>query len=204
MKRIHAYAKALAVAAPIAAFGYFGCSDNDSDVVNTQSPGEVATAEMHGYTDSLIRGAIVFSTQGDSLMVQGSISGLISGQVYGIHVHQSGNCSAPDSSGQHFGFGLEPHGNPFDSLGKHHRGDLPNVAANSGGVASIRFTTKALSLAAGDRLVAGSSVVLDARADDYLTQPDGNSDGRIACGIIGNGTPVKDTTGTTGGTPSHP
>jgi Cu-Zn family superoxide dismutase len=196
MKPLPHFAAGLSAAA-LAALLCSGCSTSNGYGTGgtSQLPYDQVTAEIQGYTDGNIRGTAQFITVRDSLRVLSSVSGLTPGASYAIHVHQFGNCSAPDSSGDHFGAPAEPHGNPLDPLGQHHRGDLPNLVVDSNGVGHSDITTTALSLLPGDRSVHGRSVVVHALADDYVTQPAGNSDGRIACGIIGAGTPIRDTTG---------
>jgi superoxide dismutase, Cu-Zn family len=178
--------KSMVLALPLAAICFAGCWDDDSSTnPNTASLNTQATAPIRGYTDSTLRGTINFLEEGDSILVQGSVSGLTPGMTYAIHVHQFGNCSAPDSSGDHFAGAGERHGNPFDSLPLHHRGDLPSLQANGSGVGLINFMTNAMNLGTDSTSVLGRSVVVHALPDDYITQPAGGSDGRIACGVIG-------------------
>lgn len=173
-------------------------SDNGND--NVLLPGRsdtaAAAASVRGFGDSALRGAVRFRQEGDSVRVTAAIAGLQPGKVYAIHVHQFGNCSSPEAPGEHFALSGERHGDPFDSLPAHHRGDLPNLQVGAAGIGQMDFMTAAFSLDSADsNSIVGRSVVVHADPDDYVSQPDGNSDGRIACGVIalGNG---NDTAGT--------
>lgn len=207
MKRFHFRPRRLALALPLAGLCFLGCWDDDDDDGNGLGGGgggtNSAQAEMHGYLDSAIHGAVRFDEDGDSMHVRALIKGLVAGGIYGIHVHEVGNCSTPEASGEHF-LSTEPHGNPFDTAGTHHRGDLPNVVADSAGIGHMEFTTSEIDLNSSDRSVVNRAVVMHAFPDDYLSQPAGNSGTRIACGVIllttqpdtlGVGGGVIDTTG---------
>ncbi|MDB5050225.1 MAG: sodC [Fibrobacteres bacterium] len=228
MKALPLRMKTLAIAAPLAGLLMAGCwndNDNDSGTSPTsQFPlaSAMATAAIRGYTDSNLTGTVTFKELGDSILVQGTVSGLFPGTQYAIHVHQFGNCTSPEASGGHFASAGEIHGNPFDTLPSHHRGDLPNLQVDTNGVGHFEiitgvFTLSTVTALAGgpikdsaadldtaSRSVLGRSVVVHALPDDYMTQPAGGSDGRIGCGIIGlvTGNPTdttvikNDTTGT--------
>lgn len=113
------------------------------------------------------------------------VKGISPGE-HGIHVHEVGNCSPPfTSAGAHY--------NP---LGKHHglknpegahAGDLPNIIVNDRGEGYLDTTTDILTLSPGPITVFdsdGSTVVVHAGPDDHVSDPAGNSGGRIACGVI--------------------
>jgi Cu-Zn family superoxide dismutase len=69
-------------------------------------------------------------------------------------------------------------------------GDLPNVEVPANGVLSATVTLPAASLftppgTPGALLDAdGAALVIHAAADDYVTDPSGNSGARIACAVI--------------------
>jgi superoxide dismutase, Cu-Zn family len=115
-------------------------------------------------------------------------SGLPHG-IHGIHVHAVGRCDAPtfETAGGHWNPAGRKHGtnNPAGP----HAGDLPNVDVASNGVLSTTVTLAGASLTgmgnAGTVLDAdGAALVLHAKADDYSTDPSGNSGARIACAVI--------------------
>jgi Cu-Zn family superoxide dismutase len=194
------FARNLVIGATIslAALHFSGCDDDANAITGAVLPGQgdtlTAQAQVRGYTDSSIRGTVWFQHRGDSVTVTAAIAGLVPGKAYAIHVHQIGNCRAPDSSGDHFAAG-EIHGNPFDTLGAHHRGDLPNLQVGPAGLGQTVFKTRAFNLDSGNaNSVLCRSVVVHMNADDYVSQPAGNSGARIACGVIDASSPA-DTVG---------
>ena len=115
-------------------------------------------------------------------------SGLPHGN-HGVHVHAVGRCDPPDfaSAGPHWNPAGRKHGasNPAGP----HAGDLPNVEVAANGVLGAAVTLPGASLTAvgpaGALLDAdGASIVLHAAADDYATDPSGNSGARSACAVI--------------------
>ena len=102
--------------------------------------------------------------------------------VHGIHVHLVGACDGPgfESAGEHVASGDE-HGVMTDT--GPHPGDLPNLVVQSDGVVAMDAFAPALTM---DMIFDedGSAVVIHANADDYTTQPAGNSGDRIACAVI--------------------
>lgn len=103
--------------------------------------------------------------------------------VHGIHVHSVGGCDPPDfaSAGPHWNPAGRQHGmnNPQGP----HAGDLPNVEVAANGVLGATVVLPGASMA---NLIDadGAALVLHAQADDYVTDPSGNSGARIACAVI--------------------
>ncbi len=109
--------------------------------------------------------------------------------IHGIHVHSVGRCDPPrfDSSGPHFNPTGARHG--FNNPAGPHRGDIPNVTVSANGVLQEAVSLPGASFASlldAD----GAALVIHARADDYETDPSGNSGDRIACGVISLSTPA--------------
>ena len=110
--------------------------------------------------------------------------------IHGIHVHSVGRCEGPEftSAGSHWNPANRKHGtgNPQGP----HAGDLPNVEVSANGVLGQAVTLAGATLtgpagAAGILLDAdGAALVVHAAADDYVTDPSGNSGTRIACAVI--------------------
>lgn len=112
-------------------------------------------------------------------------SGLPAG-VHGVHIHTTGKCEGPAfaSAGGHLNPAGHQHGkgNPAGS----HLGDLPNLTVDGHGngelvqVMSVDTATLRAQLLDAD----GAAVVVHADADDYHTDPSGNSGARIACAVL--------------------
>jgi Cu/Zn superoxide dismutase len=110
---------------------------------------------------------------------------------HGIHFHAVGKCDGPDfmTAGAHFNPTSKQHG--AKSPQGPHLGDLPNLpidastAAQSGYAATL--TTKMVTLSAGPASIFdadGTALVIHANPDDEMTDPSGNSGGRIACAVL--------------------
>lgn len=130
-------------------------------------------------------GRAVLSEQGPGTRIEMDVRGLPPG-VKGVHVHEVGSCVPPfESAGAHFNPESKKHGtmNPAGA----HAGDLPNIEIAGNGTGRLVTVTSRFTLAPGPTSVLdanGSAIVIHAAADDYRTDPTGNSGGRIACGVI--------------------
>ncbi len=142
-----------------------------------------ATATLAPASGSSVTGTVTFAQQGETVLVTADVSGLKPG-AHGFHVHEKGDCSAPDatSAGGHFNPTSQPHGNPKDDA--HHKGDLPALVADANGNAKLKFEFGPATLSPGQLDLMGRAVVVHADPDDYKSQPAGNSGARIACGVI--------------------
>jgi len=105
---------------------------------------------------------------------------------HAIHFHQVPKCEAPDfkSAGGHFNPETKKHG--FDNPDGHHAGDMKNFTVGADGKAKIQLADADVTLKDGPHslLSNGSAIVVHAKADDYKTDPSGNSGDRVACGVI--------------------
>jgi superoxide dismutase, Cu-Zn family len=131
---------------------------------------------------------------GDVDLVQTPAGVLIKLQLKGIapgehafHVHAVGKCDAPsfESAGPHFNPTNHKHGM---MAGEGHAGDMPNLHVPQSGELSVEVFNPAISLDKGKPNSVfdndGSSLVIHAKADDYKSDPAGNSGDRIACGVL--------------------
>lgn len=148
-------------------------------------PVDAARVALSPASGSLVSGRIEVRPMGDGVHFTGDIGGLAPNSVHGMHVHDKGDCSAADASsaGGHFNPTAQPHGRA--GSGAHHTGDLPNITADSAGVAHVDVHLDGASLGGGrSGDIFGRALVVHAQADDYASQPAGNSGARIACGVI--------------------
>jgi Cu-Zn family superoxide dismutase len=132
-----------------------------------------------------VRGTLRLRHDGQAVRVSGELTGLTPNAKHGFHVHEFGDCSAPDgaSAGAHFAPEGHPHGAP--DPGAHHAGDLGNVQADAEGKAKVDVKVPGLTLATGDRALIGRSLIVHAQPDDLTSQPSGNAGARVGCGVIG-------------------
>lgn len=132
-------------------------------------------------------GQAVLTEAADGLTFKIKAEGLPPGE-HGIHVHEKGECTPPsfESAGSHFNPTDKEHG--FNNLKGFHLGDLPNVEVGPDGRLEAVVTTAELTLKPSQQNSIldndGSALVIHEKADDYKTDPSGNSGDRIACGVI--------------------
>jgi Cu-Zn family superoxide dismutase len=147
---------------------------------------EKATVQLAPTQGNNVTGTLSAESVADGVHFTGTVQGLKPNGQFGFHVHENGDCSAPDASsaGAHFNPTQAQHGDP--SVGAtHHTGDMLNLRSDDQGNANVDTTAKGATLADGQpNNVIGKAVVVHASADDYATQPSGNSGARIACGVI--------------------
>lgn len=91
---------------------------------------------------------------------------------FGMHIHENGNCSLPfDKTGEHYNPYLTPHPD--------HAGDMPPLLGNNGYAYSV-FYTERFNVAD----IIGRAIVIHDKADDFSSQPSGNSGAKVGCGVI--------------------
>ena len=136
-------------------------------------------AALEPANGSNVKGEVTFSQDGRHVRVTGEITGLKPG-LHGLHLHEKGDCSAPDASsaGGHFNPEGKKHGGPTSA--ERHAGDIGNVTANRSGTATVDSTLTGVSLAS----LTGKGLVVHAKADDEKSDPAGNSGARVACGVV--------------------
>jgi Cu-Zn family superoxide dismutase len=126
--------------------------------------------------------AVLTETEGGVRVVL-VVEGIAPGD-HGAHVHEKGDCSAPDaeSAGGHFNPAGLPHGMPGED--KHHLGDLGNITIGQDGKGKLDVVARGASLKAGDPAsFVGRAIIVHGNRDDG-GQPTGNAGGRVGCGVI--------------------
>ena len=119
-----------------------------------------------------------YRTPYDGVLVEAQIFGLPnirtqgSSDFYGMHIHEYGDCTRPFAqAGNHY--------NPGQTAHPQHAGDLPPLLGNQGYAYTVFYDKRFLL----DEIV-GKSVIIHRMADDFHTQPSGDSGDRIGCGVI--------------------
>jgi Cu-Zn family superoxide dismutase len=146
--------------------------------------GPRAQAKLEARSGSAVEGVVAFRPADGGLVAEVDIRGLTPNSEHGFHVHEKGDCSAPDASsaGGHFNPGGQPHGMP--GSGAHHAGDIQNLRADANGAVRTEVKLPGLTIVGGPTSIIGRAVVVHRDPDDYTSQPAGNSGPRIACGVI--------------------
>ena len=107
---------------------------------------------------------------------------------HGFHIHQTGKCEGAakfTTAGGHFSASGQEHG--YHSGKGPHAGDLPNLIVPESGSLKQQVFAHGVTLGAGESSLFdadGSSLVIHAKADDYRSQPAGDSGDRIACAVF--------------------
>jgi Cu-Zn family superoxide dismutase len=142
-----------------------------------------AVAVLHPTQGYEVRGRVTFTLRESGIEIVADIEGLAAGQ-HGFHVHELGDCTAPDgtSAGGHFNPEGMPHAAPSDA--ERHVGDLGNLTADDTGMAHYERTDGVISLS-GTHSIIGRAVIVHAGEDDLTSQPTGSAGPRVACGVIG-------------------
>jgi Cu-Zn family superoxide dismutase len=144
-----------------------------------------AQASLTGASGSSVNGELRLTAQGSGVTIVGEMSGLNPRAEHGFHVHERGDCSAPDatSAGEHFNPGHMDHGPPTETA--RHLGDLPNIGADSEGRATVSANLADATLHdGGPNDLVGKAFIVHEKRDDYITQPSGDAGAPIACGIV--------------------
>lgn len=144
----------------------------------------VATAQMNPTQGNTAAGTLQLAATDSGVRVTGRLSGLEPNSTHGLHIHEKGDCSAPDatSAGEHFAPLQHPHGAPGADT---HVGDLGNVQADAQGNAEVDANAVLAQLGGGVPTdVKGKAVIVHAQRDDLTSQPSGDAGDRIACGVI--------------------
>lgn len=142
-----------------------------------------AMAELAPTKGNTAKGTVSFTSRGDRLLVVADVSGLSPGG-HGFHIHEKGDCSADDatSAGGHFNPLGKPHADPASH--DRHAGDMPMLMADASGNARLNTEIDLATIGGGSTDIVGRSVIVHKDADDFKTQPTGNSGARVACGVI--------------------
>lgn len=136
-------------------------------------------------SDGTPAGTAMIVERGNSLFLMVDATGLPPGE-HGLHLHQTGKCDRPsfESAGGHLNPANRAHG--LRSPNGAHLGDLPNITATAAGTAKTEQALVGASTTLLQQMfdADGTTILIHADPDDYVTDPSGNSGSRIVCGIV--------------------
>ncbi|WP_240315636.1 superoxide dismutase family protein [Sporosarcina sp. PTS2304] len=160
---------------------------NEDAVVEQEETMTEVVAPVHN-TDGDSIGTVTLTEGPSGVSMKVDVTGLTPGE-HGMHFHETGVCTAPDfkaSAGGHFNPTDVEHG--FDNPKGHHSGDLENLVADEEGNASVEITADVVTLEMGkDNSLLdddGTALIIHEGADDYKTDPAGDSGAPFACAEI--------------------
>ncbi|MBI4460888.1 MAG: superoxide dismutase family protein [Acidobacteria bacterium] len=160
-----------------------GCGPAQQPAEQSAAPAtRTAQATLRPTEGNRVEGTVHFEEDMGEMHVEFHVTGLTPGK-HGFHIHETGDCSAPDASsaGGHFNPDGTPHGAP--DAAQHHAGDLGNIEPDSTGMAMADIHSTSLALEGANSII-GKAVIVHAGEDDLTSQPDGNAGPRLACGVI--------------------
>jgi Cu-Zn family superoxide dismutase len=136
-------------------------------------------------SNSSVAGTATFTEKKGKVTFEAKLTGLKPG-VHAIHIHEKSDCSAADgsSAGGHWNPTFKKHGKWGE--GEYHKGDIGNFTADENGNGTITLTTEEWCIGCGDpaKDILGKGLIVHQGADDFVTQPTGNSGERVACSAI--------------------
>jgi superoxide dismutase, Cu-Zn family len=167
----------------IAALSLSACAQIDKGTVRSDIRLS-AFAVLKNKDDAKLGSAfIIQSKYGLELNVK--LAGLTPGK-YGMHLHEVGKCDGPDfkTAGMHWNPAGKQHGrdNPMGA----HSGDMPNITISADKKGSLSVALEGAQMEGVNGLfdADGTSIIIHASADDFRTDPSGNSGARMICGVL--------------------
>ena len=128
-----------------------------------------------------INGRVTFYGTPKGVLVGVEVTGLpqadeCANEFLGFHIHEGASCG---SGGSNAFASAGMHYNQGNCMHPAHAGDLPSLLVNKGQVFMV-FLTDNFAI----RDIVGKTVVIHSKADDFRSQPAGDSGTRVACGEI--------------------
>jgi len=155
-------------------------------ITTAEGPAAIGTtleATFQPKSGSKLSGTATLSETPEGVKGALAVEGISPGE-HGVHVHEKGDCSAPDgaSAGDHFNPETHPHALP--STSPRHLGDLGNITVGADGKGTLEIVATDANLKAGDpNSFAGRAIIIHEKKDDG-GQPTGNAGGRSGCAVI--------------------
>ncbi|MEO0441367.1 MAG: superoxide dismutase family protein [Pseudomonadota bacterium] len=163
------------------ALGSCGSAEEEMEI----GADSIARAQLTA-ADGTSHGEVIVAEGDGGLIVRIDATGFAPG-AKGVHIHAIGQCDGPDfkSAGGHWNPEGKQHG--FDNPEGAHKGDFVNLDIGPDGTGMLESTIEGTTLKDGANALLdedGAAFVVHEGPDDLVTDPSGDSGGRIACGVF--------------------
>jgi superoxide dismutase, Cu-Zn family len=161
--------------------------------LTTTAPADAAASKARATAklialDGKPAGEAHFQQTSHGVLIELEVHGLAPG-AHAVMLHMTASCDPRKlftSAGPDLTFDpTKLHG--YFTKGGPRPGDLPNQFAGADGVLHASLLSNQFSLGNGKKTIFdrdGASIIVNAKGDDYASQPDGNAGPRVACGTI--------------------
>ncbi len=152
---------------------------------HTMQEDVLAKANMQGKSGQNVSGHVLLRQTDEGVSMSLDLQGLPANSTHAFHVHQTGDCSAPDakSAGGHFNPDNHDHGAP--SQDDVHAGDMGNIQSDAQGRVQTTLVNDRINLYKADNhSVLNRALIVHATEDHFDVQPSGNAGPRVSCGVI--------------------
>lgn len=160
-------------------------TSNEQEILADEKPQTIEVELLN--TDGVGVGFAKLKEEADGVHITVEAHHLSPG-LHGFHIHERGVCEPPtfESAGGHFNPTDHAHG--FYHPDGPHAGDLQNLEVKEDGTIKQTFINNLVTLTPDkpNSLIRkeGTSLIIHANEDDYISQPAGESGDRIVCGVI--------------------
>ncbi|UWQ20908.1 superoxide dismutase family protein [Jannaschia sp. W003] len=144
--------------------------------------GPRVTGDIQNAAGEIIGSVSVFETASGIVRVNVQATEVEPG-AHGVHLHEVGECTGDFSSAGGHIAGDANHGLVE---GGPHPGDLPNAFVTEEGVLQMEAFNSRISVEEHLEDADGAALIIHAGADDYESQPGGESGDRVACAVLNN------------------
>ena len=174
--------RAIIVLAGLSTLALAACTKTEDVAVGSPTAGGARATAMLRTATGIDAGRATATEVAGGIRYTLDVKGLPAG-MHGAHIHTTGRCDGPDftTAGGHWNPTTMKHGS-MNPQGPHD-GDLPNLTIGSDGRGTLGVTVPGATMA-GLLDADGAAIVVHAGPDDLMSDPAGNSGGRIACGVF--------------------
>ena len=151
-------------------------------VLTTISCSTTKTYNIIAKSDAKTSGTASFTQKGNEVTLDLNVGHLTPG-IHAVHLHEKGDCSAPDGSSAGGHWNPENHDHGKWGENQFHKGDIGNLVADKDGNAKLTFKTDkwCIDCVEESKNIIGKGLIIHADKDDFQTQPTGNAGGRVGC-----------------------